>query len=279
VEISQAGFGDGGATAIVLARHDLYADALAGTPLAVARTAPLLLTPTNQLDPRVAAEMQRVLAPGGPVFILGGPMAISEGTESAVRALGFNTRRFQGHDRYATAVAIADELGNPQTLLLATGVDFPDAASAGAAGASQDGAVLLTVGDRLPPETASYLAQHPSAKRFAVGGPAATADPGATPLFGSGRYETAVAVAKQFFVDVKAVGIVSGVEFADAITGGTHMGRLRGPILLTAPAKLPGDTEVWLRDHASTVVGAFIFGGTNAVSSAVEDEIRVALNG
>ena len=279
MEISRVGFENEDATAVVLARHDVYADALAGTPLAVARDAPLLLTPTHQLDPRVAAEMQRILAPGETVYILGGPMAIAEETENAVRALQFNTERFQGADRYGTAVAIADELGNPDTLLLATGVDFPDAASAGAAGASLSGAVLLTAGNQLPPVTESYLEEHPGATRFAVGGPASAADPGATPLFGGGRYETAVAVAEEFFDDADAVGVVSGVAFADAITGGTHMGRLRGPILLTAPGDLPEPTRVWLQDHASNLTDAFIFGGTSAVSTAVEDQIRAALNG
>ena len=44
----------------MLARSDLFPDALAGTPLACAQDAPLLITPAAALDSRVAAELRRV---------------------------------------------------------------------------------------------------------------------------------------------------------------------------------------------------------------------------
>src|SRR5579884_1700253 len=64
------------ATAAVLARSDDFADALAGTPLAVAKNAPLLLTPPTTLDARVSAELQRVVPAGGTVYLLGGTVAL-----------------------------------------------------------------------------------------------------------------------------------------------------------------------------------------------------------
>ena len=58
VEISKAGWT--GATNIVLARSDDYADALAGVPLAYRLDAPILLTPPSRLDSDTLAEIKRL---------------------------------------------------------------------------------------------------------------------------------------------------------------------------------------------------------------------------
>src|SRR5439155_16258885 len=150
-----------GASAVVLARSDLFPDALAGTPLACAQNAPLLITPAAALDPRVAAELQRVLASGRTVYLLGGTNALSAAVEASVRALGYGTVRYAGPDRYGTAVRIAlAGLGSPATALVATGINFPDALAGGAAGCKTHGAVLLTAGSAMPGVTADYLAAH-----------------------------------------------------------------------------------------------------------------------
>src|SRR5690242_17551229 len=54
IATSQDEFATGGsARAVVLARADNFPDALAGGPLAAAKGGPLLLTPSNALDPTV----------------------------------------------------------------------------------------------------------------------------------------------------------------------------------------------------------------------------------
>ena len=62
VEVSQTQF-PAKASAAVLANAGVFADALAGTPLAVAKNAPMLLTYTDELDSRVTLELDRVLDP------------------------------------------------------------------------------------------------------------------------------------------------------------------------------------------------------------------------
>jgi putative cell wall-binding protein len=212
VAISKDAWADGAAQTAVLARADSFPDALGGTPLATAKGGPLLLTPSNQLDSRVDAELRRAAAPGATVYLLGGPAALSESIADTLRNEGFNPVRIAGANRYATAVAIASQgLGDPPTAVLVTGTDFPDALSAGAASlaignsgpeagpAARPAAVLLTAGSTMPSETAQWLAAHPPSKRFAVGGAAAAADPGATKIAGQDRYDTAALVAEQFF--------------------------------------------------------------------------------
>ncbi|MDQ1431010.1 MAG: hypothetical protein QOF40_1612, partial [Actinomycetota bacterium] len=123
----------GSASAVVLSRSDSYADALAGTPLATANAGPLLLTGRDQLDPETEQEIKHVLPPGGVVFLLGGTAAISADVSTHLDSMGYSVVRLAGVDRYGTAVAVADEIGSPDTLLLATGTDFRDGLVAGAA--------------------------------------------------------------------------------------------------------------------------------------------------
>jgi hypothetical protein len=233
--IARDQFADDSAGAVLLARADNYPDALAGTPLAARRNAPLLLTDTAALSAPTAAELVRVLPPGGEVLILGGPGAVSQAVEDAVRALGLPTRRLAGPTRIETAVAVARELGDPATLLLATGFNFPDALAAGAAAAAADAAVLLVNSDARAQAVDDYVASYADAPQLvAIGGPAARPYPEAERVAGSGRDATAVLVAQRFFDRPVTVGLARNDVFADALTGGPHVARRGGPIVLSA---------------------------------------------
>jgi len=128
VAVSRSAFPtDGSAAAVVLARADAFADALAGGPLAAAKKAPLLLTASGALDVAASAEIQRVLKPGDTVYLLGGKAALSDAIASAVSALGDVPARLAGTDRFGTALAIAEAMDDPPTVFEADGVSFPDA--------------------------------------------------------------------------------------------------------------------------------------------------------
>jgi putative cell wall-binding protein len=270
IAVSKLGYGDGVAAAGVLARSDNYPDALAGTPLAAAKKGPLLLTPPQQLDPRVGSELKRALPAGATVYLLGGQNALGAAVEDAVRSLGFTPVRLAGGDRYETATVIADQgLANPTTVLLATGANFPDALAAGAAAPTAAAAVLLTSGSTIPPATSTYLTAHPPKTRYAIGGPAAAADPSATAIVGGDRFDTARKVAAQFFPAPRFVGIASGQDFPDALSGGSHVGKARGPVLLVSPTVLPPATQQYLQGVGAGVEAGFLDGGPAAVSDAV----------
>ena len=268
---------DGEAGAVILSRSDLFPDALAGTALAVANDGPILLTPSASLDPRVEAEIMRVLRPGGTVYILGGTSALSTSVESRIAAIGYEPIRLGGANRFATATAIASAVPGADTILVATGLNFPDALTAGAAAAEIGGVVVLTAGDTMPSETAAFIAARPGWGRYAIGGPAAVADPGAVAIVGADRYATAVAVAEEFFDAPTTIGIATGLNFPDAMSGGGHIGRRRSPMLLTGSTYLPGALSKYLNANASTIEHVFIYGGPAAVSLAVEDEIAAII--
>lgn len=283
---SQALFCDGEASAVVLTRSDLFPDAQAGTPLAIDKDAPILLSEPASLNPLTEEEILRVLAPGGTVYLLGGTAALSEAVESRIVELGYVAVRYGGDNRFGTATVIAAQgLGDPATLLATNGGDFPDSLVAGAAavvaGGAEPAAVILTSDADVPPETAAYLAARGDDPTIiAVGGPAAAAFPGAEALVGATRMETAVVVAERFFPAPQIVGLATGVDFPDGLTGGAVIGRPDigpGPMLLTDGAALSGVTAEYLDDHGDTIEAVVIFGGTAAISAAVEDQVADVL--
>jgi putative cell wall-binding protein len=276
IAVSSLQFPAAGAAAVVLARADDYPDALVGSALAAARGAPLLFTSGSALNVATQSEIQRVLAAGRTVYLLGGTSAIPASVATTLTSLGYLVTRYAGTDRYGTALAVANALGNPTTVLLATGTDFPDALAAGPAAAHVAGVVLLTAGTVLPSSVATYLTAHPG-KVYAIGGPAASADPAATVLVGSDRYATAEAVAATFFTAPATVGVASGATFADALAGGSLLAHSNGPLLLSDPGVLSATTNSYLAAVKPTVTAAFVFGGPAAISNAVQVEVGTAL--
>jgi len=296
------------AGSVVLTRSDQFADALGGSTLATAKGGPLLLTPSDHLDASVKAEIARVLGPAakatGSVYILGGEQALSPAVANAVHAMGYKVQRIAGPDRYATSVAIAEQITytdaknweQPERVLVATGNLSPDALSAGAAAEATpqgpaQGVVILTNDKTMPASTAAYLAQvkaHDDPKYtipvYGVGGQADAALKSIgfqhTGLVGTDRYETSYLVAKTFFggwqqgmtTAPTSVGFATGLTWADALSGGAFMGQKRGPLILVDPRTGEPSTraEEWVVNWGPNITTGYVFGGTAAVPSATD---------
>jgi putative cell wall-binding protein len=269
VAVSQLNFPGGGAGAVVLARSDDFPDALVAAPLAATTRAPLLFVQGGSLPTVTRNEISRVLGAHGNVYLIGSTSAIPTSVETTLQSLGYTTTRIGGSDRYATAVAVANVLGGRSTVFLATGINFPDALSAGPAAAHVGGVVLLTDGSGMPAVTRAYLNAHVGTV-YAVGGPAARADSAATQIVGTDRFSTATTLASTFFTTPLSVGVASGATFADAMSGGAYLARVGGPIVLTYPTAMPGSTSNYLNVVRSSVATSSIFGGTAAISVNVQ---------
>ena len=281
VAASQSAFPTGGAAgAVVLADDQSYPDALVGGPLAAHLGGPLLLTGPDALDPRAQGEISRVLPPGGTVFLLGGAAALSASVEESVTALGYLPVRVAGADRYATAAAVASELGDPATVLEASGDGFADALAAGPAAVARGAAILLTAGSSQAPETAGYLEDHPGDTRIAVGGPAAAADPQASRSFvGPDRYSTAAMTALAYFPAPSTIGMATGLDYPDGLVAGPYTAARGGPLLLVpSSGPLPTSVSGYLASLGHPVQSVFAYGGSSAlgdgVVAAVQGDIR-----
>jgi hypothetical protein len=258
----------GSATGVVLARSDVAADALAGTPLTKVIGGPLLLTPSGVLDGRTQTEIVRVLGPssGRTVHLLGGSAALSDTIKTQIEGLGYVTVRYGGADRYETATRVATAIGAPSTVFLADGAEFADALIAGATAAKVGAAVLLTNGATMPAITNAYLTGHPGT-RYTLGA-SATALPSGTVVAGVDPYERSVSLATLFWpTPSTAVGIASGEAFPDGLSGGAHIAHSGAPLLLVTSTTVPPSVSAYLTSIHANVI--WVYGGTSRISDAV----------
>ena len=264
----------GSADGVALARADVFADALAGGPLATVHNGPVLLTPPESAPANVVEEMRRVLKPGGTVFLLGGPAAIAPVVEAQLAQAGLRVERLAGADRFSTATAIAPRVATaPSEVFLVSGVVFPDAVVSGAAAGARRAPILLVAPSAVPEPTAAYLAVRRPATRIIVGGTAVVSDAvsrqaGATErVAGADRYATSVAVANRFFPTTNRVAVAPGQRFADALAASPEAARNGMPVVLTAsPASNP--TYDYVGAQANRWVSALVVGRAGDVSDA-----------
>jgi hypothetical protein len=284
------------AQAVVLSRSDTFADALSGSALAAVKGGPLLMTPTNSLDVDTANELKRVLARGGTVYVLGSEGALSASVFNAVKNLGFAPKRLAGSSRFSTSVAIAKEINpNPEMVLLATGMNFPDALAAGAAAGSYGGhaVVLLTQDAKMPAESKAFLdtLSADTTDLFGVGlsgwqaGGAYAAASGRDWLLaevvGSSRFDTAAFASWVFFGGHHYAGLATGMNWPDALSGGALMGRLNGPLLLTngTAAYLSPEAADVLSETSGSVHTGLIFGSAAVVSNSQHTQMGTWIGG
>jgi putative cell wall-binding protein len=235
VQVSRAMFPPGGAAHAVLARSDDYADALAGSSLGYG-VAPLLFTPpTGPLAGPTRTELQRALAPGGRVYLLGGTAALPAGLEAELQAMGYQPMRLAGAARELTAAVVAREtrrriaeLGDesPPRVIVATRQNWPDAVAAGSLGAAFGIPILLTPRDALHSATRDALAEFRPQQVYVIGGNSAVdqtvADAAGqvaggalvTRLGGGARDGTAVAVGVEIERILADFGLVPAVGIA-----------------------------------------------------------------
>ena len=291
VNASRLQFADHTAKVAVLSRSDTYADALAGSALAAEKHGPLLLTPTDSLNPATVAELHRALAPGATVYLLGGSQALSPGVEQALKAQGFTTKRLQGADRYQTSVAIAQEITpDPSTILLATGDNYPDALGAGAVAGARYGAVVLLTNDNiLPSQVHAYitaaLAKPVSPAMVVVGQQAGNAALNLpiesfstwNEAIGRDRYETAADLASVFGNMHQTVGLATGNTWPDALAGGAIAAAHNAPLLLSNGSAFPVNELAGISTLPYEAPDEIlVFGGTKAVPDAAVTALEKA---
>ena len=170
-------FPDGPVDTLFLAAGTAFPDALSSAPAASVGGEPLLLTRPDRLADGEAAEISH-LAPAH-VVIVGSTAAVSAAVATAVVKLGPTVERVAGADRYGTAAAVAARfLPTATTAVLASGLDFPDALSAGPLAASLDAPMLLVIPDATPTVVATrnaVIAARPSTL-VAIGGQSSVRD-------------------------------------------------------------------------------------------------------
>jgi putative cell wall-binding protein len=249
------------ADTVVLARADGYADALAGSPLAAELGAPILLTSADRLADAAAEEIDRLGATR--VVLLGGEAALSSdvAAQAAARPGVTAVDRVSGHNRFATAAAVAERVtaaaAETSTVYIVEGLDpdpsrgWPDAVSVAGLAGFEGRAVLLVTTEELPDDTVAAIRGIGARRAVVVGGPQAVSDGvlaelGALGLevervAGNDRYETSVAVAQRSVaagMSASRTLVATGLDFPDALAAGPVAATVGGPVVLAAGTDL-----------------------------------------
>ena len=259
--------------AVVIATGKNFADALAGSYLAVEKNAPILLT--NGKDANIA-ELHTYIAAnvteGGKVYILGGEGAVP----AAVDAIdGYDVVRLFGDSRYDTNLAILEEAGVAgDFIIVATGKNFADSLSASAAKLP-----ILLVKPNATLNDAQKEVLAGMKNIYIVGGEGAVsaayeeelaAYGTVTRVFGTSRYDTSVEVAKTFCKDVEKAVVASGKNFPDGLCGGPLAAALNAPLVLTKDGGASAAAG-YVADNAIT--GGYVLGGDGALKNATVVEV------
>lgn len=284
---------------VMIARADIYADSLAGAPLAANEGAPLLLTPPDALVPEVAAEIERLGA--SKAVILGGISAIQPNVEEALRDLGLEIERFGGFNRFDTAGRIADRLGpTHDTVFVVQGGagtperGWPDAMTAAPYAASTQNPILLVVDNSVPNETRDALARQQPTETIVVGGATAVNDStvgeiaaggyGPRRLFGDDRFGTSAAVYEESLTQGQDVGVLwlaTGADWPDALVTGPAAAIMGASFMLVDGGRLEDSaaTREAIARHADEIHTVRLIGGPNTISPEVERGLRDLLDG
>ncbi|HSG86790.1 MAG TPA: cell wall-binding repeat-containing protein, partial [Candidatus Limnocylindrales bacterium] len=181
-------------------------------------------------------------------------------------------------DRYATAAKVLEARfsGYSGPVFVATGANFPDALSGGAAAAAIDGPIVLATASDVPDATIGALARLTPTSFVLLGGPSAlgagvldeiTARYPGVPVSrwsGADRYATSAAISARTIPSrADTVFLATGANFPDALAGVPAAGLAAGPLLLTTRTCLPPVAYLELRrlDPATVV----ILGGAGVV--------------
>jgi putative cell wall-binding protein len=198
--------------------------------------------------------------------------------------------RVSGDDRYLTAVdASKRAFVAADTVVVATGANWPDALGGSALAGAVEGPLLLTRPGALPAEVAEEIARLGAKKVYVLGGTAAVADAvegqleavtGVTTvkrLAGAERYATARAIADETIVELVSRGgysggalVATGGNFPDATAASPLAASLGWPILLVNPAS----GGVYVPPSTTT---ALILGGTGVVPASVQTALEASL--
>ncbi|WP_158235103.1 MULTISPECIES: cell wall-binding repeat-containing protein [unclassified Leucobacter] len=258
-----------------------FPDALSGAPLAAKLAGPLLLTAPTALPAETRAEITR-LKPTK-ILVLGGTGVVSASVESTLKTLtasGGSVTRLSGADRYATSLAIAKH-GWPTapTVFVATGLDYPDALSAGSAAGKLGAPVVLVPGTAaaLPTATKTYLAE--GTKHAYIAGGKTIVSTGietnlkaygpVTRYAASDRFGTSALIAKAHHTVGGSIYLANGLNFPDALSGAAIAGQEGAPLMLARQnCVLPEVNEVQSVVKPSKLV---LLGGVTLLANTVAD--------
>ena len=194
--------------------------------------------------------------------------------------------RIHGSNRFKTAIKVAQtvrkEAGSKRlkTIVVASGLDFPDALSGSYLAHANEGAILL-VNKNNNNEVMEFISTNlaKDGQVYIMGGPSAVSTeteraikihtPNAERLSGTNRYKTNMKALAALDVKGKDIALCSGNDFPDAIS----VSAAGLPIMLVNRT-LSLEQKKFLKDNVTDTSKVYLIGGTSAVSQKIENQVK-----
>ncbi len=270
---------------VILAGGENFPDALAATALAGLKNAPVLLTAKEALNSRTLAEIKRLQAKT--IWLIGGTGVISQAIEDQLKK-DYTVTRLYGNDRYGTALKIGEQLReekSPDTAILSTGLNYPDALSIAPFAGKSAYPILFSGQGDLNGQTKEALVAWGIKNVYILGGsgviPAGVEDTlkglgiKVTRLAGNDRYETSLAIVKHF-ADPAApytkAALATGLNFPDALAGGALAAREGYPVLLVGSDAAAEQVRNYLQALLPETI--YLYGG----EKVIPDQLRYRIS-
>ena len=266
----------------IISNGSAIVDALAATPLAAYKDAPVLLTEKDTLKDVTKNELKRLGV--GKVYIIGGSSVISKNVQSQIEKMGISVERISGSNRYATSVAIANEMksegANIDQVAVVNGVSgLADAISFGAAAGQKNIPIILSDKNGKTTGAAKILSDDKVEKTYIIGGKNAVPESVESSLknpervSGSNRSETNAAIIKKFYnqsafeyIFVVKDGSEGQDKLIDGLSVGAFAAKTSSPIIL-AGKKLSNGQKSALSGKSVEKISQ-VGGGSNATVTA-----------
>lgn len=258
---------------VIVASGKTFPDALAGSSLAAQKNAPILMV-NDENAAKLREYIKKNLKQNGTIYILGGKAAVSDQVLSGVSG-NYQMKRLSGSDRYATNLAILDQLSmNSGDILVCTGKNFADSLSASATGKP-----ILLVGKSLTTQQKQFLNNNRGKRFYIIGGESAVSKSiesqiktygSCIRISGQTRYETSIAVAEAFFGQPKSAVVAYAKNFPDGLSGSSLAYAMKAPLILTMTGK---ENSAVKYTTARNIKEGVVLGGTKLISDNAAKKI------
>ena len=271
------------ANTAVISNGSAIVDALTATPLASYKNAPILLTEKSSLKSVTRDELKRLGVKN--VYIVGGTSVVDVNVENQLKSMGISVKRIYGKDRYATGVAIANEMkksgANIDEAAVVNGVTgLADAISFGAAAGERNIPIILSDKKGNIPGADSILKE--ADKTYIIGGTAVVPKSveakveNPERISGKNRSDTNAKIISRFYPSSKyryAYVVKDGSNGTDQLIDGLSVGVLaaktNSPIVLAGNSLSVSQKNVLSSKEIDKVVQ--VGGGQNFI---VANQIR-----
>lgn len=287
----------------VVATNATYHDALSASGFAGLLNAPLILTDRWTLSPEAEETIKHVKsARGMTVFVIGGPMAVSDEVLAQIDAIdSISVKRIWGQAAWDTSLEVyrygkyLSDTNNTVTpwgdnVVLSTSNTFQDALSISPYCYAKNTPIILTNAFNVIAEDAVETVKGFDQVIITGGELAVGLEVGKqignlhTRLYGQDAYATSNAIAEWVIkyggMDASHIGVATGQNYHDALVASAHCGKSAAPLILADSTNLTtvdAHSQSFMAKNASEISQVRIYGGPLAVGQDVEGRIKSLL--